>query len=218
MARAAASAGIDSISGTYQGIVAVNSRTGLVIRSKPRYRRPTTDAQRACAERLKIVTTFWTELNREHAQLWNEFAQRFPRQNPVNGKVYRATGYNTYTALALKVLQVDPEATVPSMPPAEAYPGPGLGIVARSAPGGIEFEASEATPAGTVVEVMAERLANDRRSPTNRLTTLGFVAFESDSLAVLVPVSPGYYWVAYQFVNVATGQVAGYRTVGFVEV
>ncbi|MEQ1935419.1 MAG: hypothetical protein ABL962_16290 [Fimbriimonadaceae bacterium] len=56
---------------------------------------------------------------------------------------------------------------------------------------------------------MLQKLVNIRRAAGTQFKTDGFFAFTAEQLSVDVPVEPGAYIPAYQFVNAATGQVAG---------
>lgn len=218
MARAVASAGLDSISGTYNGVVVANGRSGLVVRRRPKYKRPTSPAQQSSSVRLSLASAAWNLLSFEQADAWNHYAQKYVRISSASGKAYRAVGFNTFVALGTKVLQVDPDAELPLLPPTSAYLGDGITLVARPVEGGIEFEASGPTEPDTVVELLAERLPNIRRAATGRLSSLGFVSFTPDNLRVTVPADPGAFVPGYQFVRQSTGQVAGYRVLDRLEV
>jgi hypothetical protein len=55
-------------------------------------------------------------------------------------------------------------------------------------------------------------LKSKNRKPGKAFTSAGFVAFASGSLSKDIAVTPGYYAVAYRFVNSATGQSSIIRT------
>lgn len=218
MARAIASAGFDNIAGKYEGIVVSSGRTGLIIRRRPKYKRVMSPAQTLAAVRMQLASQTWNGMSRQQAVAWNEYADNLIRVSPASGKHYRGKGFNTFVALGTKILQVDPEAELPMLPPTSAYLGDGITLVARPVEGGIEFEASGPTEPDTVVELLAERLPNIRRAATGRLGSLGFVSFTPGNLTVFVPADPGAFVPGYQFVRQSTGQVAGYRVLDRLEV
>lgn len=218
MAKATASAGFENIKGKYQGVVIANTRTGLVIRRRPIYRRHVSPAQYMAVNRLAMTARRWSQLTLDEALAWNDFAWRQVRTSPDSGQKYRRVGFNAFVALGTKFLQVNPGAPLPLLPPSSPYLGDRITLVARPVEGGIEFEASGPTEPDTVVELLAERLPNIRRAATGRLSSLGFVSFTPDNLRVTVPADPGAFVPGYQFVRQSTGQVAGYRVLDRLEV
>lgn len=209
---------LSDISGRIDDFVVTNSRSGLVLRKRPSYRRPTSPGQAAAAGRMKGAAEAWLELSRAEAMAWNDYGARLRRQNPINGRAYTATGNNAFVKLAVKILQIDPEADLPRLPPASPFIGEDIVFDVTTEPGHLVFHASAPNTPGVVTELFAERLPNERRRPTGKLKSLGFVTFAGGSLSHAVEVEPGWYVPGYGFARAATGQTAGPLTVSVIQV
>jgi hypothetical protein len=198
--------------------VLVRTRAGLAVRRMPRYRYPVSAGLRAASERLKAVTAVWRELSLAEVEAWRAWAATQPRRDPVTAKVYTPSAKNAFVGLGVKVLQVDPEAPVPTFPPAAPYDGDGVRAAASPAPGGVVFTADRPNGPGSVTELLVQRLANARRSPTSRYASAGFVRFTPGGLSAFLPLAPGVYALAVRSVLAATGQMGARWRSGVVEV
>ncbi len=240
MAKAAPGALVSEVSGKFSGLVVVNGKGGLVIRRPPQYRRVLSPSQRAATSRLRRASAVWSGLSPAQAAAWDQYGRTLPRTDPLTGRSYLTAGFNAFSALATKVLQVDGGAVVPIVPPATDYsgdavtfslvggqggwdptPGPGgllVPTVASSEAGAIVVQASGPNEPGSVTELMLERLPNGRRKATGRMAAAAFHRFVAGGLTFSLPVEPGWYVVAARFVRAATGQQTAPLLLGRVQV
>jgi hypothetical protein len=198
--------------------VIVRTRAGLAVRRMPRYRFPVSAGLRAASERLAAVTEVWRGLNLAEVEAWRVWAATQPRRDPVTAEFYSPSAKNAFVGLGVKVLQVDPDAPVPKLPPSSEYAGDGVRVTAAATTGGVLFTADRPNGEGSVTELLVQRLANIRRSPTNRYTSAKFVRFVPEGLSVLLVLDPGTYAVACRSVRAATGQMRDLTPLGVVEV
>ncbi|MBS1715564.1 MAG: hypothetical protein JST30_14645 [Armatimonadetes bacterium] len=126
MAKIAPSPVLGKASGAYFGVVVANGRNGLVMRRAARYKRAQSDLQREAALRMSLVSALWPDLPTETVEAWNDYAETLHRRDRVTGQEYSPTGFNAFTGLACKVLQVDPDAEVPLLPPTGVFMGDAL--------------------------------------------------------------------------------------------
>lgn len=209
MARVTASAGLGDVSGLIGGVVVSNARSGLVLRKRPTYERPTSPDQAAASARMAAATRAWGALSWRQAEGWNAYARTLEHVNPVSGKRYAPTGFNTFVGLACKVLQIDPLAPIPVNPPLTPWPQERVSVEARPEPGEVVFAASGPNSPGIVTELLLQRLSNIRRAAKPQYKTAGFVSFAVGDLEAAVPVEPGAYVAAYRFVEASTGRAWG---------
>lgn len=218
MAKIAMGPAFSNAAGKFSGVVISNSSSGLVIRKQARYKKQQNQAQEASMQRVRAAAAVWAEFDFQQAGAWDDYAQTVTLHNHLTGETYHPSGYNAFVALATKVLQIDPEAVVPVTPPVEMYLGDGIRVSGFGEMGAVLWTVDTPNSPGTTTELLLERLPNERRKPTGRLTSAGFHAFAVGSLSVTVPVEPGWYVVGYRYVEAATGRVTLAQLVGRVEV
>jgi hypothetical protein len=122
------SAMLDGGSGAVGNLVVAELRGGPIVRRKPSYRRPTTAAQAAAAERMTLASAAWSALTQEQLQAWRDYAKTIWKSNALTGKRYKSTAQNEFIALATKFLQATPGGTVPAWPPSSAYIGDAVSV------------------------------------------------------------------------------------------
>ena len=178
----------------------LDGRGGAVVKSKPTYRRPTSPAQAASEARMRVAVAVagWSSFSAAKADLWRAWGAP------------RGMTQTAFVALATKVLQVG-AFEAPRTPPetdfveddvaiavSEPLPlgeGQGWGRGREAPPpyppqgggGGILLVAQGATRAGSLVEVVTQRLPNERRSPTKDYATAAFLAFPEGSPTAFLP-------------------------------
>ena len=79
----------------------------------------------------------------------------------------------------------------------------------------VVFTATGPNTPGTVTELLLQKLVNIRRSAGVQYKSMAFVEF---GVEAVVPVEPGAYVPAYQFVEAATGRVTGLIVLPRIEV
>lgn len=209
---------VEAMSGGAGDVVVSRTRSGMATRSKPSYRYPKVPAVQEGVARLRAANALWNAMGVAEAEEWNRYAATLSRRDPFTGKQYAPSGKNVLVALASKYMQANPGAPIPVSPPTSPYLPPSGSVTVSAACGGARFEASEAPPPGTVVELMIQRLVNGKRKPTSFYKSAAFTPFSEGSLEHTIPLSPGWYAVAYQYVEQGTGRTQGMLTLGKIEV
>ena len=251
MGKSRFSVAFDEGAGGFGPYVVARGRSGPVVRRRAVYRRRSTPEQLAQEGRLKRVAAAWGELGAAEARAWGAYAAGIEKRDPVSGTAYSPTGYNVFSGLALRLVQMDAAAAIPALPPTGRFMGDrvvvevgsgspsfhsgerkGLGDGESGASGSLPltpslaserggiltFSASTANAPGVVTELLTQRLANVRRTPTAQYKSAGFVAFVQGSLSADVPVEAGTYACAARFVERATGRATGLTPLGVVTV
>jgi hypothetical protein len=122
------SAMLDGGSGSVGNLVVAEVRGGPIVKRKPRYRRPTSPAQAAAAERMTLASAAWSATTQQQLQAWRDYAKTIWKSNALTGKRYKSTAQNEFIALATKFLQATPGGTVPAWPPSSAYIGDAVSV------------------------------------------------------------------------------------------
>lgn len=205
--------------GQFNGYVVGDGRSGLVLRRKPSYRRPSSPAQKEVAERMRLASAVWSAMSPEQAQAWRDYGEAIVRRRSLDGRPYHMTGQTSFIALATKFLQVDPGGDVPLAPPTGEFLGDELLVAASvSQPSSIGFTATGPNTPGTLTELLVQRLASRLRKPGKRYTTAAFVSYQAGGQTFAVPTEPGPYACAFRFVEKATGRATLATPIGVVEV
>jgi hypothetical protein len=188
-------------------VVVAKGRTGLVVKPRTTSPDPKSPAQVRMRQNMTRAVAAFNNLSPEEMESWRTYAATIAKVNPVSGERYHPTVVNAFTALAIKLLQINPDADLPSLPPASAFAPDLLHIAVTAAPGEVTFKAAAPTPENISVELLLQHLPTRHRSPQQgRYRTQAFVTFAPDSLQATVPTPPGYYAAAYRLVHTATGQ------------
>jgi hypothetical protein len=125
----------------------------------------------------------------------------------VSGEPYHPTAWNAFLALALKLLQIDPDGALPALPPAGAFMGDTPVVTAEVTGGYLVWTASAANAPDVTTELLAQRLRGPYRRPDPRqYRTQAFFAFTAGTLTAATSPLPGRVALAYRFVHTRTGQ------------
>ena len=233
MARASAGPLIEGVAGKFSGLVVQNSKSGLVIRRQARFKKYQNSAQSAVTARLRAAAAVWNGLDFQQAGVWEDYAQTVTLHNHLTGHPYHPSGYNAFLALATKVLQLDPLATVPTSPPTGEFIGDAVtlslgtgsasmlgdkGPACKALNGSLEIVASAPNTSGTTTELLLEKLPNERRKASGRLVSAGFHQFAAGHLQCSRDLEAGWYVAGYRFVETATGRQTLAQVIGRVQV
>ena len=218
MAKARFSVAFDEGSGGFGPYVVARGKSGPVVRRRAVYRRKSTPEQLAQEARLKTVAAAWSVLGAAEARAWAAYAARIEKRDPVSGTAYSPSGYNAFSGLALRLVQMDASAAIPALPPSGRFGGDGVSVGCGAATGAVRFSASGANAPGVVTELLVQRLANVRRTPTGQYKSMSFVGFVAGDLSADVPVEAGTYACACRFVERLTGRATGLTPLGVVTV
>lgn len=88
---------------------------GTIVREVPTVRAKRTPLQRTSEARLKKIAAAWQGLTLEETETWGRWAE------PHGQK-----GYNAFSGLSAKCLQMRPDAAVPRLPPETTFLGDGI--------------------------------------------------------------------------------------------
>ncbi|RYG22975.1 hypothetical protein EON82_15490 [bacterium] len=222
MARVRFSSMLDAGSGVVGNSVIARGKSGYQVRARPKPKYRPTPNQAASMARMTQASQAWNELTRAQAEAWNHFAEGITKAGFTAGQRYSPTGHNLFTAYGSKLLQLNPLATLPIWPPAERFT-PDCVVLSASAGGGVPAGTvrvtsdRENTP-GTVVELLVQKLKNERAAPGERYYTNAFVSFESGAMSYDLPLGAGWWALAHREVDAATGQQTGIMPFGVVEI
>lgn len=177
------------------------------VRVRVRGTNPKTSAQVGVRTNLSRAAQTFRGFNIAQYNLWKAYAQTLTRVGKKSGKRYTPSAINAFTELTAKYLQINPTGSIPLGPPATPFTGDVITVTATAGTGKITFTASAANAANVRTELLVQPLKSRNRTPTAKgYRTRGFIAFAVGSLSADVTVNPGFYAVAYRFVNVNTGQ------------
>ncbi|MCW5947255.1 MAG: hypothetical protein KIT74_09530 [Fimbriimonadales bacterium] len=219
MARARLGMAFQDVRGTMGNQVLVLTRSGLVVRGKPRYKFPVSPATRAQTERMKAAAEVWNSLTIEQVEAWRRYGETQRRVDPVTLKEYTQTANTAFVGLSTKFLQASPGGAIPLLPPVSEFIGDSIVLtVAPVSPGVVRFAASGPNAPDVITEIMMQRLPNIRRSPKPFYASAAFHVFESGALEFDMELDAGVYAFAYRFVRLSTGQSVEPWLLGVVEV
>jgi hypothetical protein len=118
--------------------------------------------------------------------------------------------------LAIRFLQVNPQGTIPRLPPATPFAGDGLVVSVEGLEGAVRFGASQPHLPDVTTELLVQRLLSvHRRTYLERYRTQGFHAFGPP---LELPLRTGLYACTVRFVRVSTGQATRLVELEVVEV
>ncbi len=218
MAKASLSSTLGRLSGTLGEQVYVLKDGRIVVRQKPTFRMRPTDNQRTSNEQFRAAADAWNAMTRAEVEEWNAYARSLTRHDPETGAAYHPTGQNVFLGLARKWLQMHPGEPLSLAPPTASFIGDGIAIAVAGGTGQATFTASAPNSDGTWTELLAQRLANERRAPSQAYRSQGFTVFAPGALSHAIALDPGWYALAYRFANPATGQATEAAPVAVVEV
>lgn len=212
MAIVRTSAFVTGIRGSAGNVTYVETPFGTSIRDRVIPRDPRTPAQAAARERMTLAARAWKSLTLAEARAWREYAAALDQQPPWRP----AKAQTRFVELAIRFLQVNPQGTIPRLPPATPFAGDGLVVSVEGLTGAVRFAASQPNSPDVTTELLVQRLVSvHRRTYLERYRTQGFHAFGPPAE---LPLRSGLYACAVRFVRVSTGQATGLVELGLVEV
>mgnify|MGYP000853982581 FL=1 len=212
MAIVRTSAFVAGIRGSAGNVTYVETPFGVSVRDRVIPRDPRTPAQEAARERMTLAARAWKALSLAEARAWREYAAALDQQPPWRP----AKAQTRFVELAIRFLQVNPQGTIPRLPPATPFAGDGLVLGAEGLVGAVRFAASQPNSPDVTTELLVQRLVSvHRRTYLERYRTQGFHAFGPPAD---VSLRPGLYACAVRYVRMSTGQATGLVELGLVEV
>jgi len=219
MAKVRTSLIAPGVSGTLGNVVFVQGPVGTIVRSRPERRRAVSPAQSLARQRMGRVAAIYRSLTPAEADAWRAYARSLNPNEAESGVNQGPSGQQIFNAYGLKILQIDPSAAIPILPPSGPFFGDGIQVTASAVEGGIQFVASAANRPGIVTELLVQRLPSAQcRTYLSRYRTAGFAAFAAAGEGSFVEVSRGVWAVGVRFVEAATGRMMGVIEIGVVDV
>lgn len=214
MGKIVTSYGINKMTGKVGDAVFSIEEGGVGMRSyNALSKQPFTPAQLAIEAAFTKANQTWPTIGFEAAEAWRAWGRKQKVRNELTGKYRDREGKDCFVGCYAKILQLGSTTAIPN-PPFGTYSGDSPVLSALLNPSGLDVESSSANKAGTTTELMIQELPSAVALPTpDGYRTVGFVAFEAGSLSTTVDLAPGFYLFAYQFVEIASGRVAGFKVV-----
>ncbi len=142
-------------------------------------------------------------------QAWRAYAAAQNRTDKLTGRTYAPAANSIFAGLAAKLLQIDPQAELPTAPPSSPFRSDSIRVTAQPAAGGITFIPSAPNSEGILTELILQPLKSIHRTPNPRsYRTMAFTSF-AEGQPVTIPTRLTPYAPAYRFVDSATGQSSG---------
>ena len=179
----------DEITGAANGMVLVRGRSGLTVQSPKRFRRAISPAQAASMARMAQAGRAWNGLSAPSAAAWRAHAKSLTHHNPLTGEAYAPLAFNVFSGLYCKLLQIDPNAGVPTRPPSAPFLGDNVPVTASPLPNAILYAAPSPNRPGVLTEILYQRLQGPHRLPKPAYKSAGFKAFDAGSLAFALPLA-----------------------------
>ena len=206
-----------NLCGASGNAVYVRSPYGTILRNRPMVWNEPSEKQIEARQRMAAAGRAWSALTLAQAAAWKQYAAQQIQSTPRTDETPPPSVQNVFVRLAVKVLQIDPLASVPVNPPTSAFLGDAVTLTATATPGAIHFTPSQPNAPGIVTELLLQPLKTvHRRTYLSKYRTAAFVAFGSGPHNL--PVKPGVYAVAYRVVRAETGQETGVAELGIVQV
>lgn len=218
MARAKLSMAFTDLRGRMGDEVLVLTKSGLAVRGRPTYKYPKNANVEMGTQRFKAAIAVWNELDLAQFQAWQRYAEGIDKRDPITGKQYSPTAKTAFIGLSTKVLQIDPQASIPVLPPTEELIADAMVLGVGATATGVTFTATGSNAADTSTEILFQKLLNVRRSPSTFYKSLLFHRFTLAEPTLEVPLEPGVYAFAYRFVRPTTGQTTLMHKLGVIEV
>ena len=197
-----------SLSGKAGSVRFAKTKDGTIMRDSARVNNPKTPAQEAVRSDFTQVTELWQTLTSVQQTQWRSQARLIVKKSKRSGRDRSPSGFNYFTGLTTKYLQINPGGAIPHTPPASAaFSGDTVAVTAVAKTGGILYTADKANAEGVTTELLLQTLRSAGRLPTaSDYRSKQFIAFAAGSLSATVAVPAGSYAPAIRFVNPRTGQ------------
>lgn len=209
---------LKGVSGKAGNAVYRLTKNGTELSDRPIVNNPQTKAQMDVRAAFSKATKAWKNLTTAQAAAWDAYALTITETEEVSGVKTHRSGFNWYTGLSSRFYLVNGlSGTAPTTPPTTPFTGDSLTftLAAEVGDSSITINASGPNSAGTKTCLLIQKLTSANGKPQkNGYRTKAYVAFATGSLSAVVPVTPGYYSVAIQYVRTATGQETTTQVIG----
>ena len=196
-----------AVAGTTGSAVFADTPYGTVVRTRPVVRDPNTLAQsrqRYCFTRAQSE---YRILTRPENAAWKQYALSPMGDDPDTGLPGGRTAYAAFLSLSTRFLSLNPQGTLPRLPPQFPYAGDPVAFTVSTLPRQIILTANAANSAATrtIIQLLAIRFESQAYRLRD-LKTVAAVQFTLAAPALVLDVEPGWYALATHFVSTQTGQ------------
>ena len=168
---------------------------------------------------LQTTNAWFEALDDSERDSWDAWAESYCWHDDAEFIEHRLSTYTVYATLAMKLLEITPDAEMLREPPYEPLEFGTLEIAARDGAGCVFWNANEPTPPHFVIELLAHRLRTPYQIVTaGKFRPLLYARFSAAALVQATALRPGWYALAYRFAHDATGQASSLRFLPLVSV
>lgn len=193
MAKATLGVILETISGKAGNLVFVDHPQGTHVRARVTPTDPRSPAQIEHRNRLARANAAWKRLTDPEFEAWQA--------------AYAPRAAQAFNGLALRFLHLNPDAPIPTLPPADPLSPDPLTLEATVTPEGIHIESSDENGEDVATEFLTQRLPNPRRRAyATAWRHAAYKQFTKRSKDLDLPLAPGIYALAYRFQRISTGQ------------
>ena len=219
MARVIYSANIEDVRGKLGHTVHTRARSGKTLRSTAVPKRTVKPSQAQSRYRVARVSRLYKSLTPTQLAAWKAYAATLVKHDSVTNKTYAPAPGTVFCALASKFLQYRPGDPVPLTPPTAPFVGDSQNLILSTATGQIQVYTQDPNSDNVATEVWLQPLPSNARHPSAKAyTSAGFIQFSRDTDTLILNVIPGWYAVAYSYLQFETGQKTPCVLLGTVKV
>lgn len=202
MAKLKPSPFVGQLTGSLGNVAFRNTPTGVQMVVRQASRDPRTPAQRAVRMRMARAAALWKSMSLAQAAAWRAYAES--RAEPMQPA---PIAFNLFSALAVRVLAVNPAATVPLLPPAQPFAGDAVRVRLAAGSSAVEVSVDAGNAPGVVTEFLLQPLASIHRAAyAEKYRSAGTFELMAGQPVSLACSAPGPVAVALRVIDAATGQ------------
>lgn len=210
MAKATGSVLTGGLKGSAGTVVFVSQPYGMVVRPRQKPNDPHTTLQEQSRVRMRRAAVAWRGMTVAQADAWRKFA--------VSQRQDARRANTLFCRLAVRYLQMFPDAEVPLVPPSSGFAGDAVAVTVTPNGQSVRFSANMANQPEVMTELLLQPLASPhRRTYLEKYRSAGFFRF-GPSLSFDKAVPKGVYACAVRFVQSTTGQTSPVIECGTVQV
>ena len=207
MAKVLYSTEIQDLRGRRGGAIFSRARNGATAKNRSVAKSSQTPLQTLTRANLALANAALHTLTAAQVTAWKTFAARLTTRDTVTGHGYSPAWNTVFSGCAMKFLQINPGADVPTDPPSGPFYGDKIAVTAENFGGELTFFANGANADDVMTELLIEKLPSRQSRPSGKYLSQEFVAFSGPGNGQSLTLDGGHYAPAYRFVNIYTGQM-----------
>ncbi|MEI6512663.1 MAG: hypothetical protein WCO51_05230 [bacterium] len=219
MAKVRYSVNLQDVRGKAGTSVFSKTISGNILRTGCMIKDANSAAQKSVRANFTKAATTFKSLTVQQEAAWQNYADTHVWTNPVSGFTYSPTANMVFVMLATKFLQINPNGSVPLLPPFSGFLGDAITLTAVGDFAKVTFTASGVNTTNVKTELMIAKLNSIHCKPEdNQFRTKAFTTFVTGTLTSTVLLPAGVYSPAYRFVNTITGQETAFLVLPTIQV